>query len=175
MLLLTEDINSIAAGLPACPCPATWSHTWDFENVGREGWTIGPYGEYQEGVGIVGELRLLGGNYSMIIENLRLDETVPRCDGFGFFSTRVRGTWDSNVTSLNMLQPPQPASNENSGWFLTGSTAWRHNFALGDLTKAEIGFIRSCFTAAGSYGSVIIRSITLYGQGVDPFLGWETS
>lgn len=178
-MLLMEDINSIADTLPECPCDPRWSHFWDFTTVGSVDWRIGDYGEFQEGIGMVAQLRFLDGWYSMLISDLEfgaeIAELVPRCDGFQFHMELVRGTWDSNATALYMLQEPSAPHSANSGFAQTGNPGWRHNFTLTDVDLARISTLRSCFTAAGVYGSVVITGITFHGVGVDPFYGRVTA
>lgn len=177
-LLLVESINSISEALPECPCPDRWEHFWDFANVGAGTWAVcGSYGHYEEGVGFVGDMRLQGGLFSNIIEELMLISEiptyVPRCDGFRIHIDAVKGTFDYNSKWLCMRQPPNPEYTQGQGSLFTGVTSWRHNFPLGTLERAEINFARSCATAGGNWGSMVITGITLYGEGTDPFSGCD--
>lgn len=176
-MLMMEELNDISSTLPVCPCPARWEHTWDFVTHGKEYWDLlgNGYGQWTDGVGFEGQLIVGGGGEtSNIIQNLKLDETVPRCDKWSFYSVRDRGAWDSNVTSMEMYNPPRATDSQNSGWFITGENWWDNTFAIDNLDSVAL-FIRSCWTLGVDYGSVKITKVKLEGEGVDPFLGRDTS
>ena len=175
-LMALEDITNITALLPGCGCPARWSHTWDFENVGIESWVVqGSYGIYTPGVGVVAQDRLLSGYHSMLIDSLTLPEVVPRCDSFGFTMDMVRGSWASNTTALSMTAGGLYTYTANSGFAQTGNPGWTDTFPLCDPTYMRITTLRSCFTTGTNWGSVVVKSITLQGEGVDPFRHRVTS
>lgn len=173
-MLSWEELNDIAATLPVCPCPARWSHKWDFVTHGQEAWWITDFGHFENGVGFVGDTTLIVGRDSNWINYIKLSDVVPRCDRVKFTSIRVRGTWDANRDAMVITYPPEPDEVENSGWFTTGTSEWTSFPALGTKDWITI-WVRSCYTETTDYGSVIITDVTLEGEGVDPFAGRETS
>lgn len=175
---LMESLNDVAEYLDVCPCPDTWIHVWDFAGMGMEAWTIGSNGEHVDGQGVVGTFHQFANNYkTMQILHLLLNETIPRCTTIQMDLICDRGSWGpSLVDSLQLVFPPVPTENFNSGWFLDGRTSytWTISATPVTLTKIEIGFIRSSYTEGSNLGGVTVKEIELRGHGPDPFWGRNT-
>lgn len=174
-LLLVEDLNSLSVSLPTCPCSDRWEHHWDFVTHGADTWAVeGTYGRWEDGIGFVNEDRHWPPDHSNLLEYLTLHEPIPNCDGWRYHHDIVRGAFDAHVDAIWQWQPPVAVFIQKQSSILTGSPGWRHNFALTNLDYVRF-MIRTCSTEFGSWGSVVVTGMTLYGEGVDPFRHRETS
>jgi len=176
-MILMEELNDVLAILPECDCPDRWEHEWDFLNFDREAWYIGGsppyYGSFVDNLGFDAELNGESPE-SNIIWKVILSESVPRCDRWAFTYTGVKGTFDSNVTAMEMTNSPQGSDIQTQGWFLTGTHEWFNYFTLDTIVNPTL-FIRSCWTDGAFKGSVYVSNIKMGGEGPDPFAGRITS
>ena len=177
-MILWEDINSISATLPECPCADTWEHYWDFENVGMEVWTLlQEYGEYIEGYGVRTQLRTAGTWIENLIQAIRFGvdaaEVVPRCTGWEFHVDMQPGNWERNRVVVSFSYSPIGVWDATIAFINPAVHSHRENFAETDLTYTQFDFIMSCSTEnpLDPIGFIRIAGITLYGNGPDPFYG----
>ncbi len=182
-MILTEDINSIADVLPPCPCPATWSHTWDFANFGPDTWIIDPaatptpQGIWTPGQGFLCTHVTEGGKDKNLIRNLLFPEAVPRVTTMRITYDCLRGDfdviWSSRVISLTGVG----TRDDNSGVIADGDGQTAALIAaLGDATSAFVTLrVSTTDTPTGNWGMGLITHIEFEGEGVDPFSGRITS
>lgn len=123
---------------------------------------------------MVGEIRQPSTYKHNIVQNIILNESVPRCDAYRIHFAYTKGDWDVPGTAMEMYVPPRSTEHQNNGWLLPGATTWKHTFLLGQLTSVAM-FMDVCRTVAGSAGYLKVTGMTLEGEGVDPFYGRETS
>lgn len=175
-LLLTEDINSISESLPTCPCELRWEHTWNFVTHGLEVWTVDDLGTYVAGVGVEGELAPAGEDDTQnVIYQLRFDEEIPRVDKMEFLFDCDKGHFNKNVDAIWARLLPTLEFTANQGAVFTGDDQTLNwSFDLTHGTECWIGF-NVCWTDTEDYGSILIKSVTFEGVGIDPFLGRDTS
>ncbi len=182
-MMLMEDINSIAASLPPCPCPATWSHTWDFANFGPDTWIIDQRGtpqeagEWVEGEGFRATHIVTVGQDNNLINFLSFPEAIPNVTTITITYDCIRGSFDANPTGRALGLFPLGEQVENQGVIATGdgqqATYLR---ALGNATSAYV-LLRTCWwtTPTPSWGYALITHVTFEGEGEDPFAGRITS
>lgn len=179
-MVLMEGINEVAEYLDECPCTCEWTHNWNFAERGMEAWTLGSYGEYQEGIGVVGTARVEGNYNSITIDNLYLSESINRVVSMTLLLNNcVRGTFDYWPNSLELRYDPEPIAEFNAGWFITGRTSYTWTLTDGpiDTTKIGVKVIRASYKdVPPANGSVAIWGMQLHGHGgPDPFLGRDTA
>ncbi len=185
-MMLTEEINQIRDVLPPCPCPSTWEHTWDIENVGIEAWVIenevgelGPYGTYVAGVGVECEHGVIpNGHHWNSVFRLVLPEAVQNIQSIKVYYDAVKGTWESNDDFLKLWLTGLGTLAWTQGSLMTGDDqdkTFLHG-SPGEATDVKV-FYRVAEYDPGPQqpnGSGVITKITLGGVGVDPFSGRDT-
>lgn len=176
-MMLMEDINTIRATLPECPCPDRWTHEWNFVTHGMENWIIdSAYGEYQVGVGVVAEEELLTGDWKMnIIRYLALYEPIWNTDKWTFHTNVIRGTFDAIGPGYEMENPPDTPYSWNNGFVTTGTLSYTNTYPLRHLQYVRVAHALSDHTEGPITGTMIITGVTIEGVGEDPFYGRETS
>jgi hypothetical protein len=182
-LLLTEDLNSIAASLPQCPCPATWSHTWDFANYGADTWVIDPAatptpeGTWVPGEGFLCEHITEDEKDKNLIRKLLFDEPIPRVTTMRITYDCLRGDFDVIWSSRVITLWGVGERDDNSGVIADGDGQTATLVAtLGDATKATVMLrVATDDTPIGDYGYGLITHVTFEGVGTDPFEGRITS
>jgi hypothetical protein len=110
-----------------------------------------------------------------IVRYLALYETIPRCDKFTANLTIVRGTFDAAGPGYESQQPPQTPYTLNNGFMTTGTRDYTAVFPIDDQQYVRVAHALSDHTEGPITGSLIINSVTLEGEGTDPFAGRETS
>lgn len=185
-MILTQDINTIADVLPPCPCPSTWEHTWDIENVGIEAWILdnlgaaqGPYGLYVPGAGVQCVHGVIpNGWHWNSVYYLVLDETVENIQSIKVYYDAVKGDWDSNGNFLTLNLQGVGSGEWTQGNLSTGDDQDKTYLAgaPGEASRVAI-FYRVADYEPGpekDNGSGTITKITLGGVGIDPFAGRDT-
>lgn len=182
-MILTEDINAIAASLPPCPCPATWSHTWDFANFGPDTWVIDPAalptpeGVWTPGEGFLAEHVAEGGKDKNLIRYLLFPEAVPNVTTMRITYDCLRGDFDVIWSSRVITLTGVGTRDDNSGVIADGDGQQAALIAaLGNATRATVLLrVSTTDTPTGDWGYGLITHVEFEGEGVDPFSGRITS
>lgn len=187
MQLLADDENPDWEALcTECPEPPTeWEHVWNFQTHGMEAWTIldhsvPPYttGVYVPDVGVMCTHTVIGnGWHNMDVDELFLDESVPRLTGMRFGISILRGTWDQNSVYVNFRPWGRSAYKIYQGSCTDGQHNYYHDF--GDAETAnKISFMLRVadYEPNGQKpnGEGTIVWVSLSGTGSDPFEGRDT-
>lgn len=182
-MILTEDINSIAASLPPCPCPSVWSHTWNFATHGPDTWEIDALGSptaigtWEVGQGFQCEHNVAVGYDRNMLNFVSFPEAVPNVTTMTITYDCLRGDFDGAPTAREIGLTGLGVRSDNSGVIADGDDqVVSYVRALGDATAAYV-YLRVCDypTPTGDWGYGLLTKITFEGEGVDPFAGRVTS
>lgn len=181
-LVLTEEINEIAASLPECPCLDVWSHTWDFANYGKDTWYVDKLGTpeamgyWSPGVGFVAE-DLPGDDGKNTLNFAVFPEAIPHVRTMTCTYDCVKGHWDNNTTAVELTMNGVGTQQWSQAFISTEEGQQKELIAaVNDATQAHV-FLRSSYdeTIPHDLGSMILTHVEFEGDGVDPFSGRITS
>lgn len=179
--LLENDTDGDWAVL-CTECDNSWIHEWDFAGYGKDDWEVDPAGGdggvWTQGLGFEGTQIELNGNWSMHVNVLHWVGVLPIPDmtKFSIVYDMDRGGWNSGNVSFWMTVGGSTYEEWNSGYSTTVTGGIREiEFPLQDGVVARFYTRCSRWSNDSQPGSVLIRSVTMEGVGVDPFYGRVTA
>jgi len=174
--MLGQAQGAALAGVVSCPCSDTWCYLFDFETAGIDDWADNNLGytmNYVAASGIqhrdcVDTLSSPDIGYRGI--SIRVDHDARVITSVSITYEVVKGTFDANNPCLQIRVGGSLVINLQN----TSETNGQHTRLWeGELSAEDLQvFYRASRDSSAPYsysGSVVIKSITVTGQGINPF------